>query len=106
MAKQTNQTTDINLKGLVADGHLDLVSAFEGADWDQVRRAATYVLRRFGPENEPGKIEVYLQTAQIYGIRAYRWEEVEGESSAPYLSEAEALADAKRHAAEHDESNG
>ena len=99
------QSSRINLAGLVEDGHLDLAAAFEDADWDQVDHAVDYVLRRFGPDNEPGTIEIYLQSAEVYGIRAYRWEEVEGDHSVPFLSLAEALVAAQAYAADCDESN-
>jgi hypothetical protein len=89
--------TTIDLAGLVADAHLNLDAIFDDADWTTTESGvAGYVSCCFGDDGgQPGDVVVDLQSADAYGITAWRWYESEScDHGETYLTEAEARQDA------------
>lgn len=99
----------VDVDGLVADGLLDLDAVFERAEWHVADDIATYTARLFGRHgDEPGEISVVLESAQRYGITAYRWAERDDgsgtyETGPVTLSRAEAEEGGAEYAAENDD---
>lgn len=97
---------NVDFAGLVANGLLDVAAMYPEEMWVREERVATYLSCRNGDsDGVPLFGEVYLETAEAYGLRAYRWAEDEyGEQSEDvFFSEDEAVAAAKKYAAEHHE---
>ena len=64
----------IDIEGLVAAELLDLDAVFARARWQVVDRITTYTACVYGSQgDEPGEIQMSLESATEYGIVAYRW---------------------------------
>ena len=74
---QTVDTTEtVDVAGLVEAGLLDLDAVFGKADWRQVDGITAYTACVYGKDgDEPGKVQIVLESATEYGIVAYRWAE-------------------------------
>lgn len=71
-----NATEAVDVAGLVEAGHLDLDAVFGRADWRVQDGITAYTACVYGPAgDEPGRVEVVLESATEYGITAYRWAE-------------------------------
>lgn len=68
--------TEVDIAGLVEDGHLDLAAIFKPSDWRVIDVIAAYTACVYGRNgDEPGEVEVVLESAEEYGIVAFRWAE-------------------------------
>ncbi|MEI8017708.1 MAG: hypothetical protein WCH39_05870 [Schlesneria sp.] len=107
---ETKTTTfdNIDIINLVDDGHLELDDVFDGARWSNVEELDTYTAMCGGSGGDsPMTITIMLESAEIYGITAYRW--IECDDAGSYdtgeitLDRAEAVEQGKAEAEERDE---
>jgi hypothetical protein len=99
---------EIDVCGLVEDGFLDLNSVFSRSDWERVEGIATYTSCVFGANgDEPGDVEISLESATEYGITAYRWAEHDDggthNTGTITLDRDEAVTGGEEYAEENDE---
>jgi len=104
-----NETKDtIDLAGLVEAALLDLDAVFAGSDWQEIEEIATYTACVYGAEGDaPGEVRIALESAEEYGIVAYRWALKDDggthERGPITLDRSEAIAAGEECAAENDE---
>lgn len=98
-------TTTIDIQGLIDAGHLDLDDVFSTADWIREDVIASPTVCCYGPDGDSsGKVDIWLERAEEFGITAWRWTEDEsGESGEVYLSHFAAIEAAEAHAEEIEE---
>jgi hypothetical protein len=99
---------EIDIIGLVNDGHLNLDHVFRHADWTTVDDLASYTSCVYGADGcSPGKVEVVLQRAEMYGVEVYRWkaedDSAEVDSGGVTLSRDEAIEEGEAYAEDSDE---
>ena len=102
------KTETVDLAGLIDDGHLTLDSVFDRADWRSIDGISSYVACCYGRDgDQPGTITVLLESAECYGITAYRWAEDDGggadERGEITLDRAVAVEEGESHARAADE---
>ena len=102
------ETLAVDLRGLIDDGHLTLDSVFERANWRAIDGIGSYVACCYGRDgDEPGTVTVLLESAECYGITAYRWAEDDGggadERGEITLDREAAVEDGESHATASDE---
>ena len=102
------ETLAVDLCGLIDDGHLTLDGVFERADWRAIDGIGSYVACCYGRDgDEPGTVTVLLESAECYGITAYRWAEDDGggadERGEITLDREAAIEDGESHATGADE---
>lgn len=67
-------TETVNVAGLVEAGHLDLDAVFDQADWRVLDGITTYTACVYGGNgDQPGEVEIVLESATEYGIAGFRW---------------------------------
>lgn len=65
---------DIDIEGLVADGHLKLDNICNDWDWKTLQHIADYTRdSAFDYQQSARQGEVWLQCAKVYGFTIYRW---------------------------------
>lgn len=65
---------DIDIEGLVADGHLKLDNICNYWDWTSVECLGVYTRNSAFDYNQLSRqVEVWLQRAEVYGLEVYRW---------------------------------
>jgi hypothetical protein len=85
---------------------IDLDATFEDdVHWEWDANITTYTACIFGVDgDEPGTLEIVLQTAEMCGVTAWRWAEIdfqnEWEHGRPTLSRAVAIAEGQVYADE------
>ncbi|MGD9713681.1 MAG: hypothetical protein AB7V46_16700 [Thermomicrobiales bacterium] len=99
---------DVNVKGLVDTGILDLDDVIDESEWDrETDTLCSYTACVYGRDgDEPGTVDIWIQSAEAYGIVAYRWVADDGavaEYGPTVLDREEAVSEARKHAAEKDE---
>jgi len=105
----TTTNNDVDVAGLVEAGLLDLDTVFANGDWEADSDIiATYTACVYGRDgDEPGEVEVVLESATAYGITAYRWAERDDsgthERGPITLDRDEAVAAGEEYAEDHDE---
>ena len=98
----------IDIEGLVAAKLLDLDAVFARARWQVVDRITTYTACVYGSQgDEPGEVQVSLESATEYDIVAYRWAASDDggvcEHGPIVLDEDEARDAGEEYAQENDE---
>lgn len=110
-------TETVDVAGLVASGlldldavydMLDLDAVYDMADWRQVDSIATYTECVYGANgDEPGEVQIVLESATKYGIVAYRW--AQKDDGGTYdrgpitLDRDEAVESGEEYASDHDD---
>jgi hypothetical protein len=97
-----------DVAALVRSGYLDLDAVFESSRWWVEDHITTYTACVYGDDgDEPGEVEIVLESASSHGITAYRWAERDDSGTYEYgpitLDRAAAEKDGKTYADEHDE---
>lgn len=105
MTTTRTTTTEIDLAGLIEDGHLDLEAIFRRAEWWRVETIASYTAWVYGDDGDgPGEAWVSLWSAEAYGLTAWRWEDEDDAGShdaGPItLDRDEAVRGGEAHAAD------
>jgi len=107
---ETKKTTldNIDVVNLIDDGFLDLDEVFAGARWSNVEEIDTYTAMCGGSGGDsPMTITMMLESAEMYGITAYRWTECDDsgsyDSGEITLDRAEAVEQGKAEAEERDQ---
>ena len=100
--------TTVDVGGLVESGLLDLVEVFAGADWCVTDSIGAYTACVYGKDgDEPGEVQIVLESATAYGITAYRWAEKDDGGThgrGPItLDREEAVEGGEEYASENDE---
>ncbi len=110
MTTETKKTTldNIDIVNLIDDGHLDLTDVFAGAHFSADEEIDTYTAMCGGSDGDsPMTVTIMLESAEMYGITAYRWIELDDGGSYDTgeitLDRAEAVEQGKTEAAERDE---
>jgi hypothetical protein len=85
---------------------IDIDATFEDdTHWEWDANITAYTAHIFGVDgDEPGTLEIVLQTAEMFGVTAWRWAEIdcqnEWENGRPTLSRAKAIAEGRMYAEE------
>ena len=103
-----NDAETVDVAELVEDGHLDLDDVFRKSDWRRQCAITTFTSCVYGHNgDEPGEVEIVLESAEEYGITAYRWVEQDDGGTHNYgpitLDQDEAVAAGEEYAEENDE---
>lgn len=86
---------EVNVEGLVENGFLDLDEVFDQEVWKTIDTIGRYTVFAFGVDgDEPGHVNVVLQTAEKFGIVVYRWKD-DSETGDAFLSREECLESAE-----------
>lgn len=101
-------TETVDVAGLVEADLLDLDAVFDLADWRQVDGITAYTACVYGKDgDEPGEVQIVLESATEYGIVAYRWAEKDDGGThgrGPItLDRDEAVEAGEEYASENDE---
>jgi hypothetical protein len=102
------EVNQIDVAGLVEAGHLDLDGIFAKTDWRQIDSITTYTACVFGRDgDEPGEVQIVLESATEFGIKAFRWAECDDGGSHEHgtitLDRDEAIEAGEEYASENDE---